>query len=171
MKLNNKKGFTLIELLAVIVILAILLAIAIPSVSKYISNAKKSTFIVNVGDAILITFASLKNTLENGGKTSSYGAEFEEDYSYVLVVNEGSAERPRYGYYVAALDEKGYGIGVDKATKVIKADDLKEANIIQAGKGNGKGYSAAVDNLVGLPSGVTVNALDLVNSVYTSSSN
>ena len=37
MKLN-KKGFTLIELLAVIVILGVLLAIAIPSVTKHIKK-------------------------------------------------------------------------------------------------------------------------------------
>ena len=33
----KKKGFTLIELLAVIVILGLLIAIAIPSVTKYIT--------------------------------------------------------------------------------------------------------------------------------------
>ena len=32
--INNKKGFTLIELLAVIVILAILVMVAIPAVTK-----------------------------------------------------------------------------------------------------------------------------------------
>lgn len=38
--MKNKKGFTLVELLAVIVILAIILAIAIPSVTNIISNGK-----------------------------------------------------------------------------------------------------------------------------------
>jgi type IV pilus assembly protein PilA len=45
---NNKKGFTLVELLAVIVILAIILAIAVPSISNMMGSAKKSAFEDNV---------------------------------------------------------------------------------------------------------------------------
>ena len=41
----KKKGFTLIELLAVIVILAILLAIAIPKVTQYITKSRKDSLI------------------------------------------------------------------------------------------------------------------------------
>ncbi len=39
-----KKGFTLVELLAVIVILAIILAIAIPAITSLINNAKINAF-------------------------------------------------------------------------------------------------------------------------------
>ncbi|HHT38306.1 MAG TPA: prepilin-type N-terminal cleavage/methylation domain-containing protein [Mollicutes bacterium] len=42
--IRNKKGFTLVELLAVIVILAIILAIAVPGISNMIDNSKKSAF-------------------------------------------------------------------------------------------------------------------------------
>jgi type IV pilus assembly protein PilA len=42
--LKNKNGFTLIELLAVIVILAVILAIAVPGISGIIDNTKKSAF-------------------------------------------------------------------------------------------------------------------------------
>ena len=42
--MKKKKGFTLIELLAVIVIIAIVLAIAIPRISNYEKDRKKDLF-------------------------------------------------------------------------------------------------------------------------------
>ena len=42
------KGFTLIELLAVIIILGVLMIIAIPSVSSYITNARKNAYITTI---------------------------------------------------------------------------------------------------------------------------
>lgn len=44
MKKMNKKGFTLIELLAVIVILAVLMLLATPSVLNIMNNARKNAF-------------------------------------------------------------------------------------------------------------------------------
>ena len=52
MKKLNKKGFTLIELLAVIIILAILIAVAVPSVTRYLDGARKDTFVTNAKAAI-----------------------------------------------------------------------------------------------------------------------
>lgn len=49
---NNKKGFTLIELLAVIVILAILVMLAIPMVTRYLTQARKGTYVDNAREAI-----------------------------------------------------------------------------------------------------------------------
>lgn len=155
MKLNNKKGFTLIELLAVIVILAILLAIAIPNVAKYINSARKSTFIENVQsyasaalkeayagnsyalpinnkEAIAITFDALKDALEQGGKTSPYGGAWKSN-SFIIIANDGTAESPKFVYYIAAIDEKGYGIGENGNAIVKLNDELKESDIIQIG--------------------------------------
>ena len=39
--MRNRKGFTLVEILAVIVILAIIMMISIPAVSRWISRGKE----------------------------------------------------------------------------------------------------------------------------------
>ena len=44
MEKMNKKGFTLVELLAVIVILALIMAIAVVSMSGIMTSARNSTF-------------------------------------------------------------------------------------------------------------------------------
>jgi len=93
--LKNKKGFTLIELLAVIIILGVLMLIAIPSVTQYISNSRKSTYIssgssymtavslmandsdgITINDTSRVYFIPVSNDanyscvkLEKGGKT------------------------------------------------------------------------------------------------------
>ena len=48
MRCNNKHsnyGFTLIELLAVIIILGVLMLVAIPSVTSYVANSRKNSYV------------------------------------------------------------------------------------------------------------------------------
>ena len=45
--LKNEKGLTLVELLAVIVILGIIAAIAVPSIGGIIDNSKKDAHVAN----------------------------------------------------------------------------------------------------------------------------
>lgn len=136
MKRLNKKGFTLIELLAVIIILGILMIIAIPSVTSYIQNSRKSAYAdtaVQYADAVIkevnggkafrlystntlymIPVGHEKDkscvTLESGGQSP-----FSDvwHYAYVGVTYDGKG----YNYYFIGEDGAGQGVNfIDKKT-------------------------------------------------------
>ena len=129
MKKLNKKGFTLIELLAVIIILGVLMIIAIPAVTKYINDSRKSAYVdsaVHYSDAVmkeaiagkdlkmyetdalyLIAVGHKKDescvTLESGGK-SPYSDDW--NYAYVGVTYSENG----YSYYFISEDGSGQGL-------------------------------------------------------------
>ena len=74
MKKNNK-GFTLIELLAVIVILAILVAVAIPSVTKYLNDARKGSMQNEASELVTAarTYIVANNITKSGNFVFSIG--------------------------------------------------------------------------------------------------
>ena len=108
---NSKKGFTLIELLAVIVILAILVAVAIPAITRYLNTARKGTYATNAQAAIsavrndIITQGITVDsyyTIENVNKlmdkkleNSPYGAPY-QDSSYVKVEFDNATGNATY---------------------------------------------------------------------------
>ena len=155
MKKLNKKGFTLIELLAVIVILAVVLGIAIPAVSQYITKSRKNGYVDNLlqfidaarkgatlGDdyslpvdnnhATVVKFSTLAIALEKGGKNSSYGNPWELEGSFVVIVNSNTADSPKYDYYVVASDGK-YVTGVSSTVSpsILLESSLKASNIVR----------------------------------------
>ena len=65
--MKNNKGFTLIELLAVIVVLAIILAIAVPRVISVINGAKGDSFKASVD----MLASGLKNAVIGGTVTAN----------------------------------------------------------------------------------------------------
>ena len=90
---NNKKGFTLVELLAVIVILALIMGIAVVSMSGVLSSSRAKTYqesaagvagglrqrllIDNLGDSVNgKRYYVTSNILESGGTKSPYGSDF-----------------------------------------------------------------------------------------------
>jgi len=127
--LKNKKGFTLIELLAVIVILGLLLAIAIPSISKYIIEVRKKTLVSSIGNyissiAIDVNDQNYKfsepNTiyavpieciaLEKGGSNplGEWLQSNDNYWAYVLVQYDDIASSYKYGF--TFKDSNGYGM-------------------------------------------------------------
>ena len=63
--MKNKSGFTLIELLAVIVILALLLGVAVPSVSKYINKTRKNTYTLHEADMEVAAANKVSQCIQN----------------------------------------------------------------------------------------------------------
>ena len=117
MKKMNKKGFTLIELLAVIVILGLLMAIAIPSVTKYITQSRKKTLsntISNYMSALTTEVNNMEYTftasntiyavpieciaVERGG-TDPFG------YWYPAHATSGGAANPYWAYVLVQYDD------------------------------------------------------------------
>ena len=136
-KKKKKKGFTLIELLAVIIILGILMIIAIPSVTSYISNSRKNAYIDTAKELV----AGARNKVNEGNLEmyatdttyyipSSYikteGGEAESPYgkfvvAYIGIIFNGKG----YKYYWISVDDAGEGI--DKVTPIesLDTDDIK----------------------------------------------
>lgn len=155
MKKLNKTGFTLIELLAVIVILGVIMVIAVPAVTKYITNSKKDTYVATaksfmsavatsaaVGDYQLplatneVTIVSIKDVkLNKGGTTSSFGEAWNYAYSFVAIVNVGTAADPAYKYYFQGVDAKGNYIALTEENSLGRASVSKEATLATASIG------------------------------------
>ena len=177
--MRNKKGFTLIELLAVIVILGVLLAIAIPKVSQYINGSKKKSFVdagqlfinsvrddataeefpspIATNDVVIITL-DMAN-LNKARQKSAFGGKYVLNKSYVAIVNVGTSTNPKYEYYFAAQDDKGYAIPLTnekdlEADKVIANAKNKMEVTIQSLCGKPEGLTNTYPSISGLPSPV-----------------
>ena len=138
--LKNNKGFTLIELLAVIVILAILVAVAIPAVTKYLNTAREGTYASNASAAISVVrndvissqisttttynLTKINGMLEKKLETSPYNAAY-ADESYVTVTFDANGNAT---YYICLLDANGNGF-FDTTTNGVKESDVKDSNV------------------------------------------
>ena len=131
----NKKGFTLIELLAVIIILGILMIIAIPSVTSYISDSRKEAYvdtakeivggtrnIVNEGNLGMydtgVTYYIPSSYIQTENALKSPYGDFEE--AYVAVTYNGTG----YNYYWISVDEAGQGIEKVTPIETLEKEDI-----------------------------------------------
>lgn len=104
---RNKKGFTLVEVIVVLVILAILIAIAVPSVMKYIDDANEAKYLAEARAAYIATEAEL---------TKDYADNKSIDYSIYTVGSTVGTESD----FLTAIKE-GCGFEV---TKVVATPEI-----------------------------------------------
>ena len=127
----NKKGFTLMELLAVVVILAIISATAIPMIMEHPNHAKKTTYITNVKS--FVTAASYMYTLEQYNTEYQYFTKDGNKYTITLdKLTNLSIEQDPFGYdydmqnsYITFIEPEEYTQFSKRTTTVyVKSCDI-----------------------------------------------
>lgn len=82
---KNKKGFTLIEIIVVVVVLAVLMAVAVPSVLKYIHEADDAKVYTVVRTYMNdIEIAKAKAMIDDQDETNLKWKDFEQDIADYL---------------------------------------------------------------------------------------
>ena len=84
-KSKEQKGFTLVEMIVVLVIIAILAAITIPALLKYIDKAKDKQLVINARTAYLAAETAA---------SEAYAAGYTDDGSFEFTQNKKTVTAP-----------------------------------------------------------------------------
>lgn len=123
-QMNNEKGLTLIELLAVIVILGIVAAIAVPAIGSVISNSRDKAILADASNILAgAKLAAIdgacdpedsKKPCDKGVLENSFVEGLDNDLTY-SVTKTGSAWSVTYSKFDKIKNDK-YNAGIDDKT-------------------------------------------------------
>lgn len=130
--MKKKNGFTLIELLAVIVILALIMIIAIPSVLNAMNNARRNSFVLYLDKIFKDTPAQYvldaQSTIPGAGV---FAYDIENDLNYTstgnyhgyVIIDATDVDNPEYYIYLWDNNYMIYNYPVTKLHSLPTADD------------------------------------------------